>query len=166
MLQRKFAQLSLHQRGGVGSFFLGIIFCLIALFFIVVWSSGDSSSPQSASARDPISELFFARASGLKPQGVLAETFKIGGNHTDLQRQMKLKEIVGQVVDWTLPVYEVRQSGSGYLIQTSGQEFVSTFLHVTARDERDKVTIAGLKTGDFVRVKGVIEGSTLRVMLM
>ena len=161
------------QRGGVGTFLLGIIFCLMALYYFGSRHGSNPSSPPGASV-NPIAFLVNASPSSLRPDGELAELFSFGSNSTDLQRQLKLKEIIGKVVEWRLPVYEVRQSGNEYLIQTSAaplgdifsaisaSRMVQTFLHVTPRDDSDRRLIESLKTGSFVTVKGVIEDSTMR----
>lgn len=158
-----------HQSGGIGTFLLGIVFCLVVVFFVAAVKENKGTQPAGAPA-DPVSTLVNAPSSGLQPTGELAEIFTYGSDHTDLQRQIKLKEVLGKVVEWSLPVYEVKQLGNGYIIQTSpkfkgdllGTKMVGTFLHITPRSESDKRRIEGLKTGDLVKFKGVIEDTTMR----
>ena len=83
---------------------------------------------------------------------------------------MKFKEIQGKVIEWHLPVYEVKQSGDGYTIQTAthakgdlfGLKMIGTFLRISPRSEEDRRFVERLKTGDVVKVKGVIEDVTMR----
>ena len=44
--------------------------------------------------------------------------------YTDLQREKKEKEIIGKIVQWKLPVYEVNKSDENYQIQVSGDEAI------------------------------------------
>lgn len=118
----------------------------------------------------PLDRLAQAEPQAISPQGELAEIFTYGSDFTDLQRQLKFKEIQGKVVEWRLPVYEVKQSGDGYTIQTSGQakgdlfgpKYIGTFLRITPRNEDDRRFVERIKTGDYIKVKGVIEDVTMR----
>lgn len=160
-----------------------IILC--AVFIIVVFSyiklsTSDSVGTAGATAGtntnishptlSPLDELEGAPSANLSPEGDLAEIFSYGSDFTDLQRQLKFKEIKGKVVEWSLPVYEVKQSGDGYTIQTSshakgdpfGTKLIATFLRVLPRSEEDRRFVERLKTGDVVKVKGIIKDVTLR----
>lgn len=169
-----------------------IIFAIVAIvaFVTIIFlkpdhgnqpaNKGDSSvsriEPNSANPSvvkttlTPIEQLEKTEPSALTPNGILAEMFDFGGDFTDLQRQLKLKEIRGKVVEWQLPVYEVKQSGDNYIIQTStsfrgkrsGEKVIGTFLHVTALNDDDRRLIESLKTGDLFKFKGVIDDVTLR----
>lgn len=135
-----------------------------------------ATQPTAPTPVPPISQLEKldqAQASELSPSGELAVMFTFGNDYTDLQRQLKLKEIQGKIVEWKLPVYNVTQAGGKYLITTrssadgilpSKTNLVSTILTITPRDARDINVIEGLKTGDYVKVKGVIDDVALRVL--
>lgn len=116
----------------------------------------------STAQSDKFAELFAATPSHLSPTGELSDMFNLMSENTDLQRKNKFKEIKGKVVEWTLPVYEVKQDGSGYVIQTVAFPNVGAFVYVTARNEQDKSIIEGLKTGSRISFKGVIEDVTMR----
>lgn len=117
-----------------------------------------------------IEQLDNSPPSGLSPDGELAEMFSFGSDFTDLQRELKLKEIQGKVVQWHLPIYEVSKRGDGYTIQTDSQfrnnlsegRVIGTFLRVTPRSDLDREYIQRLKTGDIITIKGVIRDSTMR----
>jgi len=133
-------------------------------------------SPVGANAKNaqptlsPLDELERAPSVNISPKGELAEIFSYGSDFTDLQRQLKFKEIQGKVIEWHLPVYEVKQSGDGYTIQTAthakgdlfGLKMIGTFLRISPRSEEDRRFVERLKTGDVVKVKGVIEDVTMR----
>jgi len=118
----------------------------------------------------PLEKLELAQPSDLAPTGELAEILSYGSDFTQLQRDLKFKAIRGKVIEWRLPVYEVKQSDDGYLIQTGrsfrddplGNSLVGTFLHVTPRSDDDRQLVERLKTGDVIKVKGVIDDVTIR----
>lgn len=74
------------------------------------------------------------------------------------------------MVEWRLPIYEVKQSNNGYIIQTAGsfkgnyfgKRLVGTFLYITPRDESDRQLVENLKTGDVIAFKGIIDDITMR----
>lgn len=133
---------------------------------VVAIGSLAPSRPKS----DPIADLAAAQASRLQAEGELSELFALGSKNTNLQRENKLREIKGQVVEWTLPVYEVHRSGDGYKIQTKtkvrvgsfGTDLIGTFIRITPRSDEEMRQIEALKTDDLVTFKGRIEGATLR----
>lgn len=122
------------------------------------------------SKADPLVELASAQPSALRPEGELAELFAIGSKNTDLQRENKLKEIKGQIVQWQLPVYEISRSGDGYKVQTKmsvragmfEQNLLGTFVHITPRNDAERQEIEALRTGDVIQFKGKIAGSRMR----
>lgn len=131
----------------------------LAMVVVAVFNSNDKSSGIN---NGPLEKLENATASDIQPSGELAALYEIGGNATDIQRDNKTSEIKGKIIDWTLEVYEVSKSGSDYIIQTSGDNLVGTFTTLTTRNNDEKIFVESLKTGDLIRVKGVIDGVTLR----
>lgn len=103
-----------------------------------------------------------ASPSELQPTGELASIFNLMSDHTDLQRENKEAEIKGKIVDWTLPVYELRKSGENYRIQTSTGPNVGVFVTISPRDQSEREFIEQLKTGDPIRFKGFIDGVSMR----
>ena len=145
---------------------------LIVIIALLVFAIGKSSyqgykrehpgANATAAQSDEFAELAAAVPAQLSPTGELSAMFNLMSENTDLQRKNKFKEIKGKIVEWTLPVYEVRQSGSGYAIQTEAEQTVGTIVYVTARNEQDKTIIEGLKTGSRISFKGVISDVTMR----
>ena len=103
----------------MGWFLKGII-GLVVLFVIgaVLSPSEEETAKQLAST---LQSLEIEQATNISPTGELASAFTMGSKYTDLQRDKLEKEIIGKVVHWTLPVYEVNKKGKGYKIQTSGK---------------------------------------------
>lgn len=94
----------------------------------------------------------------------LSEIFGIMSKYTNLQRDEAEKEIKGAIVQWTLPVYEVRRiNEKHYKIQTSSKRgLVGTFIHIRNPNPEDMESLLRLKTGDSLTVKGKITGVSLR----
>jgi len=143
---------------------IGFAVTTVFIVLIVIGSNNDKSP-----SIDPLAQLEQEAPSDLNPQGELAAIFSFGGNNTDLQRENKLKEITGKVVQWQLPVYDIKKSGNGYRVQTQGTvgEFmgspvVGTFISITPRDDQEKQSIEAMKTGDTILFKGRIKDSTMR----
>lgn len=135
-------------------------------------------SPQEHSVQEPavhvskLDQLAAMPAASLSPTGELAAMFNLMSEYTDLQRENKLREIKGKVVEWSLTVYEVEREGDGYSIQTgnsdelgTGNE-VGTLIHVSPRSEQDNAVIAALKTGSRISIKGVVEDDWMRSLVI
>lgn len=170
----------MSKAAGVVGIFRGVVGVVAAVCVasFIVGCDGSSSKPASSASApapaakklSPLEELAAAQPSALQAEGELSEMFALGSKHTDLQRENKLNEIKGQVVQWTLPVYEVRRAGDGYKIQTQtkvrlgafGSELVGAFVMVTPRSDQDRQLIEALKTDDLVTFKGRIAGVSLR----
>jgi len=121
-----------------------------------------SAEEQAAKAQEEIAEIEAAQADSLTV-GELAQLFKMGSEHTDIQRENKEKEITGKIVHWTLPVYDVKKSGKGYRIQTkSTTSAAGTFVTLIPRDDAERAQIEGLKEDNRLTVKGRITGTTMR----
>ncbi|MDP1548349.1 MAG: hypothetical protein Q8L87_20230 [Anaerolineales bacterium] len=147
---------------------IGIVAGVLGL--VVIAGMVGKSSGDKGTTVDPLAELASAAPSNLQPTGELSEIFSLGSKNTDLQRENKLKEITGQIVEWQLPVYEVAKKGDVYRVQTGasvniGQGrpgSVGTFVDVTPRTDADRKVIEALKTGDVISFKGRIAGSSFR----
>ncbi len=145
----------------------GIAVCLV-LIGIAIMPGKDGAAPKT----DPLADLVAMQPSDLKAEGELSEMFALGSKHTDLQREKKSKEIIGKVVQWRLPVYEVSKSGGSYRIQTQtrigtgmfGTNLVGTFVYITPRSDEDSKIIEALKTDDMICFKGQIADTSLRTL--
>lgn len=141
--------------------FLYVLIAIVVIIFIII----AIPSKNSGNHESKIEKLATSQVSDLQPNGKLSDIFSLGSEYTDIQRENTEKEIKGSVVAWVLPVYEVRKDGDNYTIQTSSsssQNLVGTFITVTPRNENDKNIIESLKTGSYVKVKGVISGVSMR----
>ncbi len=144
----------------------------IGLLVLVIGVAMIAGKGDLKSKADPLTELASAQPGNLQPEGELSELFALGSKYTDLQRENKSKEIIGQIVQWRLPVYEVSTSGGGYKIQTRGsvsiggygKDSIGTFIHITPRDDEDRKIIENIKTDDVIAFKGRIAGTSMRML--
>ena len=105
----------------------------------------------------------------VQPTGEIAEIFKVMSDYTDIQRSNKLKELKNKIVVWNLTVYNINKAGKKYVIQTEPkgikQEEVSTIITLTPINENQITMIESLKTGDKIKIKGILTGeSTMRAL--
>lgn len=138
-----------------------IISLLIAIIPISIVSKA-STVQKTATAEDSIN-LNTATIDDISSKGTLYETFEIGGDSTDLQRQNLAEQIKGKVVEWNLPVYEVSKTNSSYRIQTgSSNKDISTFIDISPTTSEEIQYLNSLKTGDMISVKGYIKDVSFR----
>lgn len=145
------------------------VWIVIACVGVLVTSGKKESNglPEQASANsDKFAELAAMQPAPLSPTGELAAMFNLGSDNTNLQRENKLKEIKGKVVEWTLPVYEVKKDGHGYKVQTATGDTVGTFIYISPRNDQDKTVIEALKTGSQISIKGIIKDDSMRCLVI
>jgi hypothetical protein len=131
------------------------------VFYLALSSFTDLKGPPTASNRDDVTRL---SPSGLAPSGELARIFTFLSEYTDLQRDEKERELKGIVVQWRLPVYNVSSGPSPfYRVQTvSKNNLVGTFCYVKPRNDDEQKFLTTLKTGDYLTCKGIIDGVSMR----
>lgn len=154
-MRRVFAFLFWGVVGVVGVPVVGIV------FYIALSSFTGLKGPPTASNRGDVAGL---SPSGLPPSGELARIFTIFSEYTDLQRDEKERELKGIVVQWRLPVYDVSSGPSPfYRVQTSSKNnLVGTFCYVKPRNDDERKFLTTLKTGDYFTCKGIIDGVSMR----
>lgn len=122
---------------------------------------------------DPLALLDQTPVSDLRPDGELAEILAIGSTHTNVQRENNLLQIRGKTVQWNLPVYEVSRHGTGYRVQTIGEQLAifetpnllaGAMVYVTPRTDAERLELEAIMTGDVISFKGVIHDITLRTV--
>ena len=87
----------------------------------------------------------------LQLQGELSDTFLPYSDYTDLQRDKMTERVVGRVVQWTFPVYEISLSdGSDTIRAQSTQSLLTVNADVKARGSEDEALLESLKTNDFI----------------
>ena len=136
--------------------------CFLMGGFIVKEVS-DAIDESNKETQDKIASLPSASPSSLSPTGDLAAKFGAMPENTDIQRENAEREIMGEIVQWTLKVQEVSKWGAYYRIQTLGSDsVVGTFVSIYPQSNEESSYIESLKTGDTLEVKGYISGITMR----
>jgi hypothetical protein len=146
-------------------FFKKVLIGIIGLAVIGAFF-GMSPEEKAAKLTDTLAQIEQASPSSLKAGGELAAMFSYNSDFTDLQREDKEKEIKGQIVEWTLPVFEVKRQDEAerkYKVQTTSRNnAVGAFVNVYARSDNEAKQIESLKTGDMFSFKGRITGTFMR----
>lgn len=143
---------------GAGTIALVMVFAVIG-----IQGKAGSSSHQAE-------ELASLPPSNLHIEGELSDMFSIDSQYTNLQRENKLKEITGKIVQWRLPVYEVSRSGSIYKVQTApgfsqdenSKNLAQAIVYLTPEGDEDRRKIEALKADDMLEFKGRISGASMR----
>ena len=132
-----------------------------------------AGAPAPMSIEEAIAAIKAATPNPITPEQV-AETFVLGGTATDVQRAMMEKALVGSVVEWDLVVYDVKFDKDRYELTSQPIEITSTAPRADGGGRRvDPVAGAAktmrccssVKTGDPIRVRGVVQGIVLRTMV-
>lgn len=138
----------------------------LGILVVILIGAAIAGMPSDDEIKTQLADIEKASPANLTPSGEIAAMFSMMSKNTDIQRENKEKEIIGKIVQWTLPVYEVRVTNEEkgiYKIQTSGSgNTVGTFLEVHARDAGERSKIEALVTGSRVTVKGKITGTSMR----
>lgn len=101
----------------------------------------------------------------------VSNVFSLGGNATDLQRELIHKQLVGSVVRWTVKIYEISSAdGGNYRVvseppltdTTKGMSLLHVQAIVTPRSAADIQAMQSAKTGDSIVIKGRVQDIVLR----
>jgi hypothetical protein len=166
------------DRVGVGGRGLG---CGVLLLSVLMAGCGEVADPgdtvaDSTPGETPIDEVIAsiqaATPSPITPEQA-AETFALGTNATDIQREMMKKELVGKVVEWDLVVYEVAYSEGRYeltsqpipIASQDAVQLVHVLAYLQAQSLDDDAFLRGVKTGDPIRIRGLVQDIFLRTMV-
>lgn len=117
--------------------------------------------PAITIAADDVDKLYEICASDISPRGELAKMFNIGSQYTDLQREEMLEKLAGKMIHWELPLYEISKIDQfNYKIITSGRGVVDCVIYLTTMTSTQNADLRELKTGDMIKIKGMLTGKT------
>lgn len=141
------------------------VFWLVVLV-VIAGMFGPSKEQKAAKYAEEMKAIETQQPEMVSADGDLADMFSIMSKYTDVQRENKEKELTGKVVQWKLPVYDVKKtSDNEYTIQTTSgrhHNIVSTFVYCIATSDFERSQIESLKEGDVIKVTGKIQGVTMR----
>ncbi len=146
-----------------------------AMTFAIAACGGSEEPP--AQAQEPaftLADLDAAKPVTTVTPEQVAETFALGSKSTDLQRDLLEKEVVGQVVEWDLQLYEVQLEGDIYTVSSnavpinddSGMNLIRIVAEVRARTPEEHAFLRAVKTGDPIRLRGRITAIALRTAVV
>ena len=168
------AKVSVNKGSSSGLILIVVVLGLFGLFYLASSSSFNFKLPaiggpsiikqaEELASRTDVSEL--------NNRGSLARAFNLNSKFTDLQRENLLKDVKNKVIVWVITIYEIKRDGSKYTISTPTSLFddnaeVNALITLTARDANEEKFIAELKTGQTIRIKGILTGESFMRSLM
>lgn len=152
-------------------FRLQILVC--AAFLTSCGSSSRNDVPQRIDSASALAAVRAATPISINPE-VAAEAFALNSTATDLQRDELEQALVGSVVEWDIPIYEIDLEEGVYRI--TSQPFgiqskeaipllrVLALLHATS--DADKKLLRAAKTNDVLRLRARVREIRLRTIMI
>lgn len=150
------------------------LLCLALPMCFALTACDEKSPPQRDLRATPgqIESILQTAPIDVMPEEV-GKAFAIGSAATEVQRKRLKEALLGKVVQWDLAVYDVSLDDGVYRIvsQPLSQEegetiaLLSAFAVVTPREDADVTRLERLRTGDRVRIRGVVQDLSLRAVL-
>lgn len=147
--------------------------CVLSLLFLAGCNYPPSASQTSQSVEKHLVEIASAKINPVTP-GQVAEVFALGSEFTELQRDILRKELVGSVVEWEIPVYEVSYEEGVYKVTTltfgagSGQavNMLRAVVFIYPSGDMDHTVLRKVKTNDKLKVRGAVQDVLLRTAVV
>lgn len=104
----------------------------------------------------------------------VAEAFALGSRATDVQREDLTQALVGHSVDWSIPVFDVQYADGRYTVtsqpipiaDSNATELTRVMAFVIPQSEADDALLRAVKTGDVIRIRGIVQEIRLRTFVM
>lgn len=167
--KNSYANIKLNTKNTAGYIFCGIC-CILSLgmalnfnnnFTNSLFSSVDDTSDSSSDTMLMKDEIRDSEPAGISPRGIASKVFNLMSDYTDLQREELFSKIKNKIVDWTLPIYEVRKiSNNNYEIVILPEKHVGCEVYINNPSEEELETLRTIKTGEYINFKGKISGLT------
>lgn len=140
--------------------FLKLIIGIVVIIVAIVALQPSSEDTQKA-LNNKLDEITNATPANLD-SAELAEIFAVMSDSTKIQKENKEKEIKGEIVEWDLKIFNVTKRDDYYRVQTlPSKNMPPTFVSLYPRNEGHKTIIEGVKGGDFLKIKGIISGTSV-----
>jgi len=146
---------------------------MVMLGFILSGCS-EAPTPSVISETPSIAEALTGKAVLNIALQEVVDTYVMGGDRTDLQREAMTAKLVRTSVTWRFKVFDIAKEDGRYRVISElmngsdpgsfGKFTVVAF--VTPRDEVDMETLLKLKTGSEVEIHGRVDSITLRTALV
>lgn len=104
----------------------------------------------------------------------VAEAFALGSRSTDVQRDDLTQALVGHSIEWSFPVFEVQYAEGRYTVTSqpipiadpNATALTRVMAFVVPQSEADDALLRAVKTGDVIRIRGIVQEIRLRTFVM
>jgi len=143
------------------------------LLMTLAGCGGSSDEPPAQDKAELIATIMQATPNPATPEQV-AEAFALGSDFTDLQREMIAKDLVGSVVEWSLPVYEVAYTDGIYKVTSqplpihsaTAVQLLRVVAFVQVQDDHDKALLESVQTNGAISLRGLVQAIKLRTIVV
>lgn len=149
------------------------VLCGALLVSLLGCGDQPDSTKASQSIEEQLAEIANAEINPVTPEDV-SEAFALGSDFTDLQRDLLKKELIGSVVEWRLPVYEVEFAEGLYKITSQALpiqskeavQLLRAVAFVAPSSDADHDLMRKVKTNDMITVRGRVQDIMLRTVVV
>lgn len=143
-------------------------------FLLLMHGCGDTAQTNSQhSWIDAVEYVAHAQPVSLTPQHV-AEAYALGSEYTDLQRDMIYKELVGNVIEWDIIVYEIKLEDGVYKVTSQpipiklehSIALLRVLAFVAPQSKATYDILHNVKTNSQIRVRGKVQDVFIRTALI
>jgi len=104
----------------------------------------------------------------------VADAFALGSRATDVQREDITQALVGHSVEWSIPVFDVQYADGRYTVTSqaipisdpNAAALTRVMAIVIPRSEADEALLRAVKTGDMIRIRGIVQEIRLRTFVV
>ena len=149
-------------------------FMVAVMMGLFLTACSEAPTPNVISEPPSIAEALTGKAVLNIALQEVVDTYVIGGDRTDLQREAMTAKLVGASVSWRIKVFDIAKEEGRYRVMSGlmngaglgsfGKFTVVAF--VTPRDEVDMEALLRLKTDSEVEIHGRVDSITLRSALV
>jgi len=149
------------------------LLCVVLSVMLFGCGEGADAKQSGQAIEDQLAEIRSAKLSRVTPEEV-SEVFALGSDSTDLQRDILNKELVGSVVEWRLPIYEVELVEGRYKITSQpipikskeAVQLLRAAVFIVPSSVSDHVVMRKVKTNDMITVRGRVREIVLRTVVV
>ena len=147
---------------------------MVGLAVLLVAGCAPVNDPSAGMTPAQIVELIDQTPKADIAPEVVAEAFALNTRSTDVQRQMLEQSLVGHTIDWSIQIYDVNLDGARFLVQSSeftvadgeAVPLLSVMAYITPQSDADDALLRAVKTGDTLRIRGVVQEIRLRTFVV
>ena len=104
----------------------------------------------------------------------VAEAFALNSRATDVQRDDLTQALVGHSIEWSFPVFDVQYAEGRYTVtsqpipiaDSNATALTRVMAFVVPQSEADDALLRAVKTGDVIRIRGIVQEIRLRTFVM